>query len=173
VLIQRRDINGTADIWALPIETGGQPYPVVQSAEFEERDGQFSPDGKWIAYSSTESGRWEVYVQPFPGPGAKVPVSSNGGAQARWRSDGRELFFIGLDERLMAVPIQTAGAIAQVGVPVALFRTRVGGAVQASSRQQYFVSRDGQRFLMNTVLNAGPSLPITLVVNWNPKRNRQ
>ena len=173
VLVQRRDVTGTADIWALPIVEGGKPYPVVQSADFEERDGQFSPDGRWIAYQSTESGRWEIYVAPFPGPGAKVGVSINGGAQARWRADGREVFFIGVDERLMAAPIDlSAGAAPQVGVPVPLFRTRVGGAVQGSSRQQYFVSRDGQRFLMNTVLEGAPTSPITLIVNWNPRDRR-
>jgi Tol biopolymer transport system component len=168
VLIQRRDVTGTADIWAFPIAEAAKPYPVVQSADFEERNGQFSPDGKWIAYESTESGRWEIYIQPFSGPGAKVPVSINGGAQARWRADGRELFFIGLDERLMAAPVDTSsGAAPQVGVPVPLFRTRVGGAVQGTSRAQYFVSRDGQRILMNTVVESAPSAPITLIVNWN------
>ena len=94
------------DIWALPLDGDRKPFPVVQT-NFEERDGQFSPDGKWIAYQSNESGRFEIYVQPFPGPARKWgPISTNGGAQVRWRRDGKELFYIALDDRLMAVPIQ-------------------------------------------------------------------
>src|SRR2546425_2443179 len=72
------------DLWALPLDGDRKPFPVVQT-NFEEREPQFSPDGKWIAYQSNESGRFEIYVQPFPGPGRKSLVSANGGAQARWR----------------------------------------------------------------------------------------
>jgi eukaryotic-like serine/threonine-protein kinase len=170
VLIQRRDSKTGGDIWALPMGTNRQAFPVVQT-DFEERDGQFSPDGRWIAYESTESGRWEIYVQPFPGPGARVPISVSGGAQVRWRSDGKELFFIALDDRLMAVPITlpSNSGSAEAGVPVPLFTTRVGGAVQSFSRQQYFVSPDGQRFLMNTILESGPPSPITIILNWKPR----
>jgi hypothetical protein len=114
-------------------------HPV--QTDFEARNRQFSPDGKWIAYESNESGRWEAYVQPFPGPGARVPISINGGGQVRWRGDGKELFFLARDERLMAVPIElpSKGGSVEAGAPVPLFATRVGGLVQAS-RQQYFVS---------------------------------
>jgi eukaryotic-like serine/threonine-protein kinase len=166
VLMQRRP-KDSADIFAMEVGTKREPFPVVQT-DFEDRGGQFSPDGKWIAYESTESGRWEVYVQPFPGPGAKVQVSVNGGAQARWGADGKELFFIALDDRLMAVPIQlrSNGGPAEPGSPVPLFVTRVGGAVQSYSRQQYFVSPDGQRFLMNTIVQTAPVSPITVIVNW-------
>jgi Tol biopolymer transport system component len=169
VLLQRRE-PGTSDIWALPIGTTREPSPVVQT-DFDERNGQFSPDGKWIAYESIESGRWQIYVQPFPGPGARVPVSVNGGAQVRWRGDGKELFFIALDDRLMAVPIAlpSNGDAAEAGAPVPLFTTHVGGAVQSFSRQQYAVSPDGQRFLMNTVLQGTPVPPITVIVNWTPQ----
>jgi eukaryotic-like serine/threonine-protein kinase len=168
VLLQRRE-PGTSDIWALPIGTNQEPSPVVQT-DFDERNGQFSPDGKWIAYESIESGRWQIYVQPFPGPGARVPVSVNGGAQVRWRGDGKELFFIALDDRLMAVPIAlpSNGGVAEAGAPVPLFTTHVGGAVQPFSRQQYVVSPDGQRFLMNTVMQGAPAPPITVIVNWTP-----
>ncbi len=92
------------DLWALPLDGDKKPFPVVRTNS-NEPYGQFSPDGKWIAYQSNESGRDEVYVQPFPGPGAKVRISTNGGAQMRWRRDGKELFYIALDGRLMAVPI--------------------------------------------------------------------
>jgi Tol biopolymer transport system component len=79
------------DLWALPLEGDRKPFPVVQT-RFSERDPQFSPDGKWIAYQSDESGRHEIYVQPFAGQGGKSQVSTEGGAQVRWRRDGRELF---------------------------------------------------------------------------------
>jgi eukaryotic-like serine/threonine-protein kinase len=167
LLFQGVDPKTRTDIWALPLGADSKPFLVLQT-EFDERDGQFSPDGKWVAYSSTESGRSEVYVQPFPGPGARVQVSINGGAQVRWRRDGKELFFIGLDDRLMAVPIALSES-EEVGAPVPLFATRVGGALQPASRTQYFASPDGRRFLMNTVLPGAPVSPISLIVNWNPE----
>ena len=86
------------DLWALPLDGDRKPFPVVQTT-FEERDGQFSPDGKWIAYQSNESGRVEIYVQPFPGTGRKERISTSGGTQVRWRRDGKELFYIALDGR--------------------------------------------------------------------------
>jgi dipeptidyl aminopeptidase/acylaminoacyl peptidase len=105
--------------------------------------GQFSPDGKMIAYSSTESGRWEIYVQPFPGPGTKSRISTAGGISARWGPDGKELFYIALDDRLMAVPIQLAsdGESVEARTPVPLFTTRVGGALQQTGfTPQYVVA---------------------------------
>jgi Tol biopolymer transport system component len=155
------------DLWALPFGGDRKPIPVVQT-NFEERDGQFSPDGRWVAYQSNESGRYEIYVQPFPGPAGKSQISKDGGAQVRWRPDGKELFYIALDDRLMAVPIHFTsddqGVDADAAVP--LFSTHVGGAVQSPSRQQYSVSPDGQRFLMNTVTEEAVSSPITVILNW-------
>ena len=170
LLFQQRDLKTAADLWVLPIGRGQEPYPVVRT-EFDERGGQFSPDARWMAFASTESGRSEIYLQPFPGPGAKLLVSVDGGAQVRWRADGRELFFIGLDDRLMAVPVAlpAGGGPAKVGTAVALFPTHVGGALQAISGAQYFVSADGRRFLMNTLLEGAPAAPITLILNWKPQ----
>jgi hypothetical protein len=146
-----------------------KPFPVVQT-NFEERDGQFSPDGKWIAYGSNESGRFEIYLQPFPGPGGQAQVSTNGGAQVRWRRDGKELFYIALDGRLMAVPIRLASTTQAIeaGSPIPLFATRVGGALSIPFRQQYDISPDGQRFLMNTVTEEAAA-PITVILNWKAK----
>jgi len=154
------------DLWALPLVGERKPFPVVQTV-FEERDGQFSPDGKWVAYQSNESGRVEIYVRPFPDPGPSQQVSPNGGAQVRWARDGRELFYIGLDGRLMAVPVLMGSGKLETGTPAPLFATHVGGALQATIRQQYMVSPDGQRFLMNNVQET--TLPITVIVNWTPK----
>jgi len=166
LLYRSPDPKTSYDIWALPLDGARKPFPVVQT-NFEERDGQFSPDGKWIAYQSNESGRFEIYVQPFPGPGGKWQISTNGGAQVRWRGDGKEVFYIALDDRLMAAPIRLApdGQAVEAGTPVPLFTTRAGGAVQFPFTQQYLVSPDGQRFLMNTVTEEATS-PITVLLNW-------
>ena len=160
------------DIWLLPMDGDRKPFPVVQT-EFEERDAQFSPDGKWIAYQSNESGRFEIYMQPFPGTGTKIQISTNGGAQVRWRPDGKELFYIALDERIMAVPIRTSsdGKTIEAGTPLPLFGTHVGGAVQGIFRPQYMLSPDGQRFLMSTVAEEAAS-PITVILNWHPERGK-
>jgi eukaryotic-like serine/threonine-protein kinase len=157
------------DIWALAMTGDRKPFPVVQTT-FQEKGAQFSPDGKWIAYESNETGRFEIYLRPFPNGGRAVPVSASGGAQVRWRREGKELFYIALDGRLTAVPIQVDGSgQIEPGAPMPLFATRVGGAVQALERQQYVVAPDGQRFLMSTVPdNIDPS-PITVILNWKPK----
>jgi eukaryotic-like serine/threonine-protein kinase len=155
------------DLWALPLNGDGKPFPVVQT-NFDEVNGQFSPDGKWIAYQSNETGRFEIYVQPFP-RGQKKIISTSGGAQVRWRRDASELFYIALDGRLTAVPIRippNSGNV-EAGPPIPLFATRVGGAVQPPERQQYMVSRDGQRFLMSTVPEISP--PIHMIRNWRPR----
>jgi len=164
------DPKAGIDIWALPLFGDRKPFPVVQT-NFEERGGQFSPDGKWIAYESNESGRFEIYIQPFPGPGGQSQVSTNGGAQVRWRRDGKELFYIALDGRLMAVPIRLASntQTIEAGSPIPLFATRVGGALSFPFNQQYDVSSDGQRFLMNTVTDEEAAAPITVILNWKAK----
>ena len=171
------------DIWALPMSganaspegrshqeiTGERkPIPVVQTKS-EERDGQFSPDGNWIAYQSNESGRMEIVVQSFPGPGGKLLVSTNGGAQVRWKSDGKELFYIALDGQLMSVPIRSTNSqTIEAGTPVALFTTNIGGAVQRSPH--YVVSADGKRFLMDPIVTETGNSPITVILNWKPKQ---
>jgi serine/threonine protein kinase len=165
VLYRSPGVTTGFDLWALPVDGERKPFPVAQT-NFEERDGQFSPDGKWVAYQSNESGRTEIVVQPFPAPGSKLQVSTNGGAQVRWRHDGKELFYVAFDGRLMAVPIRIGvdGQSVETKPPVPLFATRIGGAIQGTARQQYDVSADGQRFLMNTVTEAATP-PITVILN--------
>jgi hypothetical protein len=171
LLYQSLDPQMRWDIWALPMDGDRKPFPVVQT-NFEERGGQFSPDGKWIAYESNESGRFEIYLQPFPGPGAKSQISTGGGLQVRWRRDGKELFYSSPDGRLMAVPMRLSSnsQAFEVGSPVPLWTTRiesaVQGGVQGGRAQEYIVSFDGQRFLMNTLVELAAS-PITLILNWN------
>jgi Tol biopolymer transport system component len=160
--------SGDMDVWALPMFGDKKPFPVVQT-NFMDRDAQFSPDGKWIAYQANDSGRYEIYVQPFPGPGKRTLVSANGGAQARWRRDGKELFYVALDGKLMAVPFEFAsgGQVAKPGMPIPLFFAQVG-SVQDVSLAHYSVSNDGQRFLIDTrVEEAVP--PINILLNWKPR----
>jgi Tol biopolymer transport system component len=155
------------DLWALPLDGERKPFPVVETT-FDEDEGQFSPDGHWIAYGSTESGRHEIYVQPFPGPGERSRVSTAGGSQVRWRPDGKELYYVGPDGLMMAVSIQVArgGQTLQATAPRALFPTRFAiGANVTGTKPQYAVASDG-RFLMNIRIEDQAAKPITITQNW-------
>jgi eukaryotic-like serine/threonine-protein kinase len=166
LLYQFGDPKTGWDLAVLPM-TGDRKPIVVVSTPFEERGGQFSPDGRWVAYQSNESGRFEVYVQQFPGPGGKWQVSTAGGTDPRWRPDGKELFFLAPDAKLMAVPVRASGSTFDAGSPAALFQTRtvVGGTANLTS--QYAVARDG-RFLFNVQDDTSSATPITVILNWNP-----
>src|SRR4029453_10799203 len=160
--------NTPRDIWALSLEGERRRFPVLETT-FNETNAQFSPDGRWIAYQSDESGRVEIYVQPFPGPGRKVRISVSGGIQGGGRRAGKEVFYLGSDNRLMAVPVQldARGENVDVGTPVPLFPTRLAGEPQNDSARQYMVSSDGQRFLLDPLTEV--SIPITVVLNWKPQ----
>ena len=155
------------DIWILPLSpkgaSGDRKTFVFLQTEFHEMRATFSPDGRWIAYQSNESGREEVYVRPFPGPGGKWQISTNGGTRARWRRDGKELFYLGYDDRIMAAEIKLGMATVDVGSVRPLFHIRpfAGGG-----RDIYDVTGDGQRFLVASPGGEENSSPITLVVNW-------
>lgn len=171
VLFDLRDFKSRSDIWAVPLNGQDKPFPVIQT-EFDEFRGQFSPDGNWIAYQSDESGRHEIYVQAFPGPGPKATVSTNGGTQVRWRRDGKELFYVALDGRLMAVPIElgSSSQTPDVGKPVALFRPPLGRVVlHGDFRHHYAVSQDGGRFLVAAALTETITSPISLILNWKAR----
>jgi Tol biopolymer transport system component len=173
ILYREVDQTGGYDLLALPTFGDGKPIAVAKTP-FEERDGQFSPDGRWVAYRSNESGRFEVYVQPFPGPGGNLQISTNGGTQPRWRRDGKEVFYISLDNKLMSLPVATSsdGKTIKPEPPTPLFSVSMaGGPMPATNNQQYSVSRDGQRFLVNLATDEA-STPITLVLNWNPRREK-
>jgi Tol biopolymer transport system component len=152
------------DLWVLPM-TGSSRKPLVAvNTSFEEQNGQLSPDVRWLAYETNESGRFEIVVQSFPEGGHKWPVSTGGGVQPRWRADGKELYFIAPDGKLMSASITSTGAAFAAGTPVALFPVRIVSGVVTKS--QYAVSRDG-RFLINRPSQESMA-PITLILNWKP-----
>jgi serine/threonine protein kinase/Tol biopolymer transport system component len=154
------------DLWLLS-QGKREPFPFLRTPA-NELWGQFSPDGRWVAYQSNETGQYEIYVRPFAGQGEPVPVSTAGGVYPRWSRDGNELYFIAPDAKMMAVPIRATTLAIDAGVPVALFQTRrVGGGSNVIGRgHQYDVGRDGQ-FLINVEAEASTP-PLTLLLNWKP-----
>jgi len=156
-----------SDLWVLPLLGDGKPYPFLQT-EFIETQGFFSPDGHWLAYTSNESGRNEVYVQTFPQSGGKWLISSGGGAQPHWRGDGKELFYIAPDRTLMAVEVNTASTF-ETSAPKPLFSTQVSSY---TAPNRYVVSADGQRFLVNSPAGEVNQAPITVVLNWTSTLKR-
>src|SRR5256885_5613748 len=135
------------------------------------RNGQFSPDGKWVAYASNETGKWEIYVTSFPDARGKWQVSTGGGEQPRWRGDGKELFYISSDSRIMAVPV-TTGANFDAGPPVPLFQATPRQPVSTNDQFVYDVRRDGQRFLILTQLKQADSEPMSIILNWPAKLHK-
>jgi Tol biopolymer transport system component len=169
LLFTNVEIGSVPQLWTYSFaEKRATVLAAAQNADLAE--GKFSPDGRWVAYQSNQSGRYEVYVRPFERPGDSVSVSRAGGAQVRWRADGRELYYLNLESRLMAVPVQTAGAAVTFGEPAPLFGIRVPqGVVQTGgAHQQYDVSPDGQRFLVNMLVPDPASPPIVIILNWRP-----
>jgi Tol biopolymer transport system component len=159
------------DIWVLPLFGDRKPFSFLQT-EAGEMGGQISPNGRWMAYSSNESGTYEVYVRPFPpGPG-KWQVSRDGGSQPRWRGDGKELFYLSTDRRMMAVDIKTDQPAFEAGTPGPLFGARVSNVEGSNPWSQYAVSSDGRHFLVNRLVEGGASSPITVLLNWRAREKR-
>lgn len=158
------DTNTFFNLWTLPLSGDRKPSPFVQT-KFDVNSGRFSPDSRWVAYESNESGRDEVYVAPFPDAGGKWQISRTGGGQPRWRDDGKEIFYMSPNNMLMAAAVNGQGSGFEVGTVTSLFQTCARrGAF--SMYYAYDVSADGQRFLVNSVVGEPASAPITLVVNW-------
>jgi Tol biopolymer transport system component len=143
-----------------------KPVPYLQNQFFEV--GRFSPDDRFVAYSSNQSGRNEIYVQPFPDPSkGKWMISRGGGLQPRWRRDGRELFYLSADSEMMAVEVSLSSTF-KAGVAKPLFRAVIAGGSTISNATRYDVSADGQKFLINSARESigFSSAPITVVLNW-------
>jgi serine/threonine protein kinase len=162
------------DLWAHALTGDAERLPVAHS-NFDEMAGQFSPDGRWIAYQSNASGRLEVYVTPFPRRGRQEQVSSAGGSQPRWAPDGRTLFYVAADRRMMSVPLDPAGQTLNPKSPVPLFATHLASGTNVppavGSRAQYDVAPDG-RFLMNVAVEGAAAPPIAVALNWLSGLNR-
>ena len=163
LVYSNQDPKTRLDLWVLPMTGDRKPAPYLQT-EFDETQGQFSPDGKWMAYVSTESGVPQVYVQPFPAAGGKRQISSEGGFHPRWRGDGKELFFLAPGAVLMSAEIRAAPKF-ESSVPKRLFQTQMFG-VQTLTFHRYAVAPDGKRFLMIAATEDTAAAPITVVQNW-------
>ncbi|MEQ1580768.1 MAG: TIR domain-containing protein [Steroidobacteraceae bacterium] len=179
LMYQTDDPQTAADLWVVPMT--GEPTPsVFLQTPFRETYAAFSPDGRWVAYHSNESGRNEVYVRPFVVPGAtdntavgQLQVSTAGGITPMWAPGGKELYYLNPAGDMMAAPITVTGTALQPGAPVKLFPSRImGGGVDRQLGRQYDVAPDG-RFLINTEVDGGDAAPITLLMNWNPQAKPQ
>ncbi len=158
--VNRLTSKNTWDIWIVPAD-GSKPFPFVESP-FIDALPVFSPDGRYVAYMSNESGRVEVYVQQFPGPGGKWQISANGGIEPHWSADGKTIYFLGLDSKMMATAV-AAGATFTAEAPQPLFDAHV---LPGQRRNSFLVSRDGLRFLLLAPVGRDRIAPITVVLNW-------
>jgi hypothetical protein len=157
-------------VWAIPLAEPASAFPVVASPAYRT-GGQFSPDGRWVAYNSRETGRAEVYITSFPGKGARWQVSASGGTQPRWRRDGKELFFISGAGELMAAAIEAQGDQLEIRDVKPLFRVNLFTGPRLGAHG-YDVSPDGKRFLANSAGEAGGAR-IAIVSNWDAGLLRQ
>ena len=162
--------EASSDLWVHPLREGAKAFPFLQT-QFNEKQGQFSPEPsgppKWIAYVSDESGADQVYVQPFrgvPASGSKYQVTTSGGNQPRWRGDGKELYFLSPERKMMAVPVKATGDTLEFGTPVPLFQARLQSS--SAARYAYDVSPDGKTFVLVTESESPSSNKINLLVNW-------
>ncbi len=162
VFIERAE-GGNFDIWRLALDGEATPVPVLQSP-FEKRQVRFSPDGRFVAFISNESGRPEVYVMPFPGPGERVRVSDGGAALLRWARDG-ELYYLSGDGRFVAVPVRTSPGL-QVGTPAVLF------TVAGRPWVDFDLSPDTQRILAIVPEIEGNESPLNVILNWSAEAAR-
>jgi Tol biopolymer transport system component len=149
---------------ALVPSSGGESVPVPLDAKGDVNNGQISPDGKWLAYASNESGSWEVYVTTFPDATGKWQVSRGGGTEPRWRGDTREMFYIGTTGNMMAVPVSTESTFS-TGTVVPLFQVYGRAPISSTDLFTYDVSRDGKRFLVNRYIKPEHVRPLTVILN--------
>ena len=157
-----RQGNGGFHFELLPVD-GGKPIPFLPGTE-THTNGQISPDGKWLAYSSPESGDWEIYVTTFPGAAGKWQVSRGGGTEPRWRGDGKEIFYLGPNGMMTAAAVSTIGTFS-TGTPVPLFQFHGRAPISSTDAFSYDVTKDGKRFLVNKYVKPETIAPLTIVLN--------
>jgi hypothetical protein len=169
ILYSWLDPKTRGDVGVLPVTGDPKPFVFLQTP-FDEREAHFSPDGRWVAYISNESGQNEVYVQTFPASSQRWPVSTKGGDYPRWRRDGKELFYLSADGKMMAVEVKTGGTF-QPGIPEALFDL---SAVKMGlgSYLGYDVTADGQRFLFVSQIAEPAASSLAVVVNWTAEAKK-
>jgi Tol biopolymer transport system component len=155
---------GTGGSQLVLLSTSGSKLTRFLTTKTSETNGQISPEGKWVAYASNESGDWEIYVTTYPTAAGKWQVSRGGGAEPRWRGDGKEIFYIGPGSMLTAVPVSSDGTFA-AGNPTPLFRTQFRAQVSSTDQFSYDVSKDGQRFLVNRYAKPAQVAPLHIVLN--------
>jgi Tol biopolymer transport system component len=153
----------TDDLWVLPLTGERKPHPFLRTP-FDEDQASVSPNGRWVAYQSNESGRHEVYVSPFENSALRWQVSDSGGRAPRWRGDGQELFYVAVDGNLMAVPIKSGDSFA-AGSPEKLFK------VTTERPDRYDVTSDGKKFLINMKADA-PGVSVNVATNWTANVKR-
>ena len=151
----------TSQIWILPLFSDRQPFAFLKSS-FATFGAEFSPDGRWLAYESDESGIFQIYVAAFPGAETKMQVSPAGGLAAKWRSDGKELFYLDLAGRLMKVDVNSIGGKLELSAPQMLFQT----AVASPGVRPFDVTKSGDRFILTTTGDVNPN-PFMLILNWD------
>ena len=157
------------ELWSLSVSDGQKKLFIRVNGL--ARNAQFSPDGKWVAYSSNETGNWEVYVVPFPAGDSRWQVSRGGGEQPRWRRDGKELFFLSPDAKMMAVAVK-AGSTFEAESPVMLFQAHPRQFISAMELVSYDVSADGQRFLINTKVDEPNAAPLSVILHWTSEMEK-
>jgi Tol biopolymer transport system component len=161
------------DIWILPMSGDRVAFPFANTP-FDERSPEISADGNWMAYSSDESGIPEIYVRPFPKGDGKWQVTRGGGYQPHWRRDGKELFYLSGDGRIVAVEVAARPPTFEVGASTSLFRARMGNGLDSQNAwNTYAVSTDGQRFLINRLGDAAEAAPIVLLLGWNAELEKK
>ncbi len=156
-------VGKEAELWYLSL-LDRQAKPFLQ-AKWIVRDAQFSPDGRWVAYSSNETRNWEVYVSPFPIANSKWQVSTAGGEEPRWRRDVKELFYLSGEGKMMAVAVKIGNNF-EAGPPVTLFQTHTRQPISYQDVFFYDVTGDGQRFLINTKVDEPNAAPLSIILNW-------
>src|SRR5208282_2377008 len=157
-----RQVTSGEYLELIPV-AGGEPTRFLTS-KGSESNGQISPDGKWVAYASDESGVWEIYVTSFPGAAGKWQVSRGGGNEPRWRGDGKEIFYIAPSGMLMAVPVNGVSIFA-TGTPAALFQIHGRAPISSTDVFTYDVASDGRRFLVNRYVKPEHVPPLTILLN--------
>jgi Tol biopolymer transport system component len=171
LLYSEDDPKTGSDLWVLDMKGAEHKAQPFLNTPFDELMGTYSPNGRWVAYETNESGRSEIVVTSFPNPKGHWQVSTAGGKQPRWRADGTELYFIATDGKMMAVSVSTSALEFEAGAAVPLFQAHIVTSSAAAHKPQYALARDG-RFLINQPVKETAATPITLLVNWNAEAKK-